>query len=179
MTDFDGQAQAIDTEGDMEGGGGSDTQSTYVTFDLADQTLGVAVRHVREILDLQKVSRLPNAPGEIEGVIDIRGTSVPIYDLGARLGLHHGPLGEDSRIIVFEVAQGAQSQALGVLADRVRNVTQIAPEAIEPPPAMAGRGVAGGVLHGISRLEGDLVMLLDLTRVFRGTSVEDDALGPF
>lgn len=174
MDELDGQSQTSDAEGDDAA---SDTGSTYVTFDLASQTLGVSVGHVREILDLQKVSRLPNAPADIEGVIDIRGQAVPIYDLGARLGLHHGPEGEDSRIIVFEVATGDKPQAMGVLADRVRNVTQIGDEAIEPAPAMGGRGSA--MLRGLSRQDGELVMLLDLAQVFAGTTAADDAFGPF
>ena len=66
-----------------------DISSTYLTFDLGDQTLGVEVRHVREILDLQKITRLPNAPMDVLGVVDVRGTSVPIIDLRARLGLPH------------------------------------------------------------------------------------------
>ena len=100
-----------------------DQSSTYLTFDLGGQTLGVEVRHVREILDRQRIARLPNAPMDVEGVVDVRGRSVPILDLGSRLGLPHGDDGDDVRIVVLEIHGG--HRPVGVLADRVRNVEVI------------------------------------------------------
>lgn len=158
--------------------GGADAPSTYLTFDLGGQTLGVEVRHVREILDQQKISRLPNAPPEMEGVIDVRGASVPILDIGHRLGMSPGEPGPDTRVIVFEMGVGAARRPFGVLADRVRDVDQIAPGEIEPSPRIGG-GWRDNVMRGLSRRGAQLIALIDLDRVFPAEGTTGDAFGPF
>lgn len=139
---------------------------TYVTFDLADQTLGVDVAHVREILDQASITRLPNAPHGIEGVIDIRGESIPIVDIGSRLGMPRVEDGEDTRIIVFELRHAGAVRPLGVLADRVRDVTQIAVEEIEHPPTIVGANWQSDLLSGFARHASLLILLLNIDRVF-------------
>lgn len=141
-----------------------DPSSTFLTFDLGGQTVGVSVSAVREILDRQKVTRLPNAPMEVEGVIDVRGASVPIYDLAPRLGLGAGEDGPDTRMIVFE-REGAR--AFGVVADKVREVFRIEPDAIEPPPAFE-QGGEPALLLGLCRRDGALVVLLAADCLFDG-----------
>lgn len=139
---------------------------TYVTFDLAAQTFGVAVTSVREILDQQEICRLPNSRADCAGVIDTRGESIPVIDLASRLGLARSPIGPDSRIIVFEIEQDGGHHPIGVQADRVLDVTQIPASTIEPAPVTALP--QGGIrsLCGIARLDGKLVVLLDLGGVF-------------
>lgn len=139
---------------------------TYVTFDLAGETLGVEVRWVREILDRVAVNRLPNSPPGIEGVIDIRGESVPIMDMGARLGLPRIEDGEDTRIIVFELVDGDATRPIGVVADQVRDVTRIGDDQIENPPEIEG-ALEADLLRGLARHGGLLILLLDVERVFR------------
>ncbi len=145
---------------------GDDSAATFLTFDLGGQTIGVGVRHVREILDLQPVTRLPNAPMDVEGVIDVRGASVPVMDLAPRLGLGAAEAGPDARMIVFERAGG---RPFGVMADKVREVFRVDPAAIEPAPAFddAGGGAIGGdLLVGLCRRDGALVVLLAAERLF-------------
>ena len=139
---------------------------TYVTFDLSGQILGVEVRHVREILDQVSINRLPNAPHEIEGVIDIRGESIPVMDMGSRLGLPRSPDGEDTRIIVFEFVKDEDVQPVGVIADRVRDVTQIYGEEIEMPPEVVGTSWQSDHLLGFARHAGSLILLLNMQQVF-------------
>ena len=156
---------------------GPQAAGTYVTFDLSGQSLGVEVCHVREILDTVSVSRLPNAPHEIEGVIDIRGESIPIIDMGSRLGLPRMENGEETRIIVFELQQDSQVRAVGVLADRVRDVTQIPAHEIEVPPEVVGASWQADLLRGFARHAGLLILLLNIERIF-GTDAESVALDP-
>lgn len=139
---------------------------TYVTFDLAGQVLGVEVRHVREILDTVSISRLPNTPHEVEGVIDIRGESIPIVDMGSRLGLPRMEEGEETRIIVFEIIQDGVVRPVGVMADKVRDVTQISQEELEKPPVVVGASWDAELLGGFARHAGLLILLLNLDRVF-------------
>ena len=140
-----------------------DISSTYLTFDLGDQILGVEVRHVREIIDPQKITRLPNSPMDVLGVVDVRGTSVPIIDLRARLGLPHTEFGGEERIVVLEI--GPDSKPLGVEADRVRNVDQITAAEIEPVPGTGVGSWDARVLLGLWRRGDDLVVLIDLDRI--------------
>jgi len=147
---------------------------TYVTFDLAGETLGVEVRHVREILDQIAIRRLPNAPPGIEGVIDIRGESIPIVDMGSRLGLPRMTDGEDTRIIVFEIGTEDAKRPMGVLADQVRDVTQITAEEIEGAPEIVGTSWSSELLHGIARHSGLLILLLNMNCVFdTGAALSD------
>ncbi|MFK7944980.1 MAG: chemotaxis protein CheW [Paracoccaceae bacterium] len=142
------------------------TAGTYVTFDLGGQVLGVQVHHVREILDTVSISRLPNTPHEIEGVVDIRGESIPIVDMGSRLGLPRQDDCEETRIIVFEIVADGAVRPVGVLADRVRDVTQIWQEELESPPTVVGSNWDSELLGGFARHAGLLILLLNLDRVF-------------
>lgn len=149
-----------------------DLSSTYLTFDLGGQTLGVEVRHVREILDRQRITRLPNAPMDVEGVVDVRGRSVPILDLKSRLGLASCDGDDDVRIVVLEI--GGTRQPIGIIADRVRNVDVIPQAEIEPVPSTGLHGWDTRDLQGLSRRGDDLVVLLDIARILGTGDAEID-----
>lgn len=134
---------------------------TFVTFELGRQIFGVGVTHVREILDRQTVSLLPNAPADCIGVIDTRGASIPMIDLARRLGLVAAEAGNDTRIIVFELDGETSTEAVGIVAERVLDVTRIAADAVEPAP-QAARSPGNGQVEGLARLDGQLVVLLDI-----------------
>lgn len=161
---------ATDMTGDGTAGAalaaGIDTASKYLTFDIADRVFAVEVLQVREILDLQTITPLPDSPREVEGVVDVRGASVPIIDMSLTLGASSDPLGTDSRIIVFELSDTRGTvMTIGLVADRVRDVCQIEPVEIEAPPDFAGTGPGTGAVNGLSRLEDGLVVVIDLARI--------------
>jgi purine-binding chemotaxis protein CheW len=163
--------EAAEAQAEVEAA--EDAASTFLTFDLDGQTLGVAVRRVREILDLQPMTRLPNAPHEVRGVIDVRGASVPILDLACRLGMGGGETGEDTRVIVFESSGGqGRPRPVGVLADRVRDVRRIDREAVEAPPELGAGRLSPEVMIGLARLDGALVVLVDLDRLFADSALD-------
>jgi purine-binding chemotaxis protein CheW len=144
-----------------------ETSSTWLTLELGEQVLGIGVRHVREILDIGRITPLPNAAPDTLGVVDVRGTSVPILDIKPRLGVASRPLGDDARIVVIRMEPG--TAAFGILADRVRNVDRIPPAEIEPVPDPGGRTAPPSGLTGLCRQGQDLVVLLDLERFFGET----------
>lgn len=144
----------------------NDEGGTYVTFDLSGESLGVEVRHVREILDRVNVNRIPNARGDVEGIIDIRGESIPIVDMGQKLGLPRLADCEDTRIIVFEVGQDEERHPVGVFADRVRDVTRITNGQIESPREDSGADWQSEDLIGLVRHNGLLILILDIQKVF-------------
>lgn len=137
---------------------------TFVTFDLAGQTFGVDVGHVREILDRMPVSRLPNARADCTGVIDTRGEAIPLIDLSGQLGLGPSETGTDTRIIVFEVPLDGRNVPVGVLAERVLDVCRIEGSAIEPAPP-AATGGADATVRGLARLGETLIVLIDVVRL--------------
>lgn len=136
---------------------------TYVVFDLFGQTMGVDVRHVREILGPQTIARLPGARPDMAGVIDLRGRCVPIVELGATLGMTRAEPGADARIVVFDIETDGRQCLIGVTAERVRDVVWIDGSRIEPASNRGTAGWDGPGLVGATRREGSLVFLLDIT----------------
>lgn len=137
---------------------------TYVTLELAGQVFAVDVGNVREILDLQPISRLPNAPADLLGMIDVRGEGIAVIDLPGRLGLTHRADPEDGRIVVFELGPEPH-KPVGVIADRVLSVVAIAEADIEPAPEAMTRWQADAMI-GVARIDGQLTMMLALDRLF-------------
>ncbi len=150
-----------------------DEPKTYLTFEMASQTFVVDVRSVREILDLQPISRLPNAPGDVLGVIDVRGEGIGVVALAERLGLSLGDAAGDGRIIVFEMGEGEERTPIGVIAERVLSVVEIADEDIERTPATLTSWDSAAVV-GVTRLGGALAMVLELDVVFGITAGNRD-----
>lgn len=155
-------AESLDSVMEVE----DDTSSTYLTLDLGEQILGIEVRHVREILDMQKITRLPNAPMDVQGVVDVRGASVPIIDLKNRLGILPTDVGAETRIVVIEIEAKGSRKPVGILADRVRNVEQIGAAEIEAVPDAGIDSWDARILEGLWRRGLDLVALIDLDQIF-------------
>lgn len=138
---------------------------TFVTFDLGAQVFAVDVGNVREILDAQTISALPNATSEMLGMIDIRGQGIPVMDLSLPLGLPRLPHDQmEERLIVLDFA--ADAPPVAIAADRVRSVIEIADHVIDPVPAVPG-GWNAGAMKGVTRLDGQLVYMLDLRQALQ------------
>ncbi len=95
----------------------------YLTLGLDGETFGIGVRHVREILDLRPIAKIPHAPDFLRGMIDVRGSSYPVLDLRTKLDLPPVPATEATRIVILDVAMAERSVGVGVLADCVYEVT--------------------------------------------------------
>jgi purine-binding chemotaxis protein CheW len=146
---------------------------TCLTFDLSGQIFAVDVIHVREILDMQPISALPNAGSDLLGMIDVRGEGIALIDLASRLGMMRTDGAEHSRIIVLEIGTTGAQVPVGVIADRVVSVVELAEADIEPPPMTLVRW-DGDAVRGVVRLSGQIVMLLQLTSLF-----DAEPPGPF
>lgn len=145
---------------------------TYLTLELAGQIFAVDVADVREILDLQPISQLPNAPADLLGMIDVRGEAIAVVDLLSRLGLRGNRTPEESRIVVFEIGTNIR-KPVGVIADRVLSVVAISDSDIEPSPESMTHWRAEA-MTGITRIDGKLTMFLSLSHLFSAA-----ASGPF
>jgi purine-binding chemotaxis protein CheW len=137
----------------------------HLTFELAGETFAVAVRQVREVLDLQRIARIANAPPLLLGMIDVRGQGIPVIDLKRKLALPETETTEHTRLLVLEVPRQGRQLVVAALADAVHEVVQLTGDAVEPPPEF-GEAWDNSFMQGISRRHGAFVTLLDLGWLF-------------
>lgn len=135
-------------------------QVQLVTFRLGGEEFGLDVFAVHEILRYQEPTPVPRAPAFVEGVMDVRGTLVPVVDLRRRFELSEVQVGDDTRIVVVEFG----GERLGLVVDSVTEVMRVPETAIQPPPRYI-RGLAAEYVRGIARMEGRLVVLVDMDRI--------------
>ncbi|PKU22577.1 chemotaxis protein CheW [Telmatospirillum siberiense] len=144
----------------------------YVTLGIDRDVFAVNVDKVREILDVRPVTRIPYAPSFMLGMIDVRGRSVPVIDLRTKLGLPAVEATEHTRIIVLDIETGERTLTMGILADRVFEVTSLDGKDIEAPPDV-GIQWRSDYIQGIGRRADSFVIIFDLRNLF---SSEEAAL---
>jgi len=135
-------------------------QVQLVTFRVGGEEFGLDVFQVHEILRYTEPTPMPKAPAFVEGVLDVRGTLVPVVDLRKRFELHEVPYDDDTRIILVDF----QGERLGLIVDEVSEVLRVPETSVAPAPSYV-RGLAAEFIRGIVRLESRLVVLLDLERI--------------
>ena len=150
----------------MSGASASSTSSQYLSFILRDEHFAVAIDKVREVLDVTTLTRVPRMPDYIAGVINLRGSVVPVVDLGYRLGM--APVEKTVNtcimIVEIEVEDAEEPVAMGVLTDAVQEVLDLSAEDIEPTPAM-GSGLNTDFIRGMGRRGDKFLILLDIDKV--------------
>jgi purine-binding chemotaxis protein CheW len=144
----------------------------YVTFCLGEELFGIEVTRAREILDLVPVTKVPQTPDYLLGVINLRGQVVPVVDLRVKLGLSKAEATRDSCIIVMEVQVDGEVLTVGGLADSVREVLELRDDLIEPAPRL-GTKLKTEFIAGMGKVEEQFLILLEIDRVF---SAEELAL---
>lgn len=144
----------------------SDAQ--FVTLGIEQEVFAVPVEAVVEILDMRPMFRLPDAPAYLAGLIDVRGRSVPVIDLRAKLGLPTAPATETTRILVLEIDIAGRALALGLIADRVFEVMSLDVRQVEAPPDIGVRW-RSDYISGVGRRGGSFVIIFDLPHLFSTT----------
>ncbi|MEQ8599641.1 MAG: chemotaxis protein CheW [Devosia sp.] len=139
-------------------------QAQYVTLGVAEEIFAAPVAKVLEILDMRPIARLPRAPGNLLGMIDVRGQGVPVLDLRLTLGMESAPDTENTRIVVLAINGADGVLTLGLKADRVFEVTVLDQATLDPPPPVSA-GWGDQVIQGIGRRNGEFVTVLDLDRM--------------
>ena len=143
-----------------------------VNFRIGEEEFGADISMVKEITRVTDISRIPEVPSFIRGVINLRGQILAVIDLAGQFGLgSRDKLSESARIIVTEV----QGQAVGMLVDEVPEVLKIPEENIEPAPELLRARLGKDYIRGIGRLENRLITLLDLEKVLALQEVEEVA----
>ena len=137
----------------------------YLTFKLADEIFAIDVSKVREILEFTSITKVPQTPEFMRGVINLRGSVVPVIDLRLNFGMPCTEQTVNTCIIVVEVSLDGEIIVLGALADSVQEVVEMEPDHIEPAPHL-GTKLNTDFIKGMGKIDNDFVMILDIDKVF-------------
>lgn len=142
----------------------------YLTFTLADEVFAVDVARVREILEMPSITKVPQVPDFMRGVINLRGCVVPVIDLRLKFGMQETAQTVNTCIIVVEVAMDGENIVLGALADSVQEVIEMEPSQIEAAPHI-GTHLNTEFIQGMGKHNDRFVMILDIDKVFSGSEL--------
>ncbi|MEO5656297.1 MAG: chemotaxis protein CheW [Nitrospiria bacterium] len=140
-------------------------QAQYLTFTLDGDDYAVSLLQVKEIIAYDAhLTKVPNMPASVRGVINLRGSVVPVVDLAVKLGLSERPITKRTCIVIVEVGVEAEHAVMGLIADTVSEVIDLSTHDIEPPPAFGTR-LRMDYLKGLGKVGKRFVFLLDIDRV--------------
>jgi len=131
-----------------------------VSFALAKELYGIEITKVREIILIADITRIPETPDYLKGLINLRSTVIPVVDLRVRFGLPEGETTDESRIMVLQ----AGGKTIGIIVDAVSEVLRVKRDQIAPPPNVAG--LNHDYLNGLVKLDDKLLILLDIDKIF-------------
>lgn len=143
----------------------------YLTFKLSEEVFGVDVAQVREILDYVKITKVPQTPDFMCGVINLRGSVVPVVDMNMKFGMVKTERTVNTCIVVVEVILNEEKTILGALVDSVQEVFEIEPENIEPAPKI-GTKLKTEFIKGMGKREDKFIIILDIDKVFTSEELE-------
>ena len=142
------------------GQGSEDPILQWVTFKLDNETYGINVMQVQEVLRYTEIAPVPGAPGYVLGIINLRGNVVTVIDTRARFGLMPGEVTENSRIVIIE----AEKQVIGILVDSVAEVVYLRSSEIESAPNV-GTEESAKFIQGVCNRGEELLILVDLNKL--------------
>ncbi|HEY6837473.1 MAG TPA: chemotaxis protein CheW [Geobacteraceae bacterium] len=151
-----------------ETGAGEATQ--YLTFKLEDEVFALDIAKVREVLDFTTVTRVPQTPEFMRGVINLRGNVVPVVDMRLKFGMTPTEKTVNTCVIIVEIAVDGEPTVLGAMADSVQEVLDLESEQIEPPPRIGTR-LDTAFIRGMGKRDEEFVIILDIDQVFSRTEL--------
>jgi purine-binding chemotaxis protein CheW len=140
----------------------SETHGTLqlVSFQLDKELYGIEITKVREIILITDITRIPQTPHYVKGLINLRSTVIPVIDLRSLFGLQEGAMNDESRIMVLQ----AKGKTVGIVVDAVSEVLRVKSDEIAPPPPTVA-GLGREYLTGIVKLDKQLLILLDIDKI--------------
>ena len=136
----------------------------YLTFLLGGEMYAVGILSVKEIIEYGSLTEIPMMPAFIRGVINLRGSVVPVIDLAARFGGQQTETSRRTCIVIIELANGDERHDIGVVVDAVSEVLEVSGVDIEPPPSF-GAKIRADFIAGMGKIGGSFVIILDIQRV--------------
>jgi purine-binding chemotaxis protein CheW len=148
----------------------------YLTFRIAGEEYALSVSHIREILEVPRITRIPRMPDFMIGVINLRGSVVPLVDLKMKLGLGATEISGETAVIVIELpavaGEDTKGKTLGIFADAVHKVLAIEKSDVEPAPTI-GLAIDTTFIEGMGRLEGELITILAIGGIISARDIEE------
>ena len=143
---------------------GVEKTATYLTFMLGDEIFAVDVRNVREVLDNTAITKVPRTPDFMRGVINLRGSVVPVVDMRLKFGMTATEQTVNTCIIIIEVTRSDGQAVLGALVDSVKEVINLEQDQIEPAPNI-GTNIRSEFIKGMGKQDDHFIIILDADRV--------------
>jgi len=137
----------------------------FLTFKLAGEVFAVDISQVREVLEFHEVTKVPQVPDMMRGVINLRGSVVPVIDLRLKFGMEATEKTVNTCVIIVEISLDDEITMIGALADSVQEVMDLDSEHIEPPPKI-GTKLNTEVIKGMGKRDGEFIMILDIEKIF-------------
>ncbi len=148
----------------------------YLTFTLNQEVFALEIAKVREVLEFTAVTKVPRTPGFLRGVINLRGNVVPVVDLKSKFGMGQTERTVNTCVVITEVTVDGESTVIGALADSVREVIDLDPAQVEPPPRIGTR-LDTAFIRGMGKRDDEFLILLDVDKVFSAEELGRVAAG--
>jgi purine-binding chemotaxis protein CheW len=144
----------------------------YLTFKLRDEVFALDISKVREVLDFTDVTKVPQTPDFMRGVINLRGNVVPVVDMRLKFGLSQTEKTVNTCVIITEIEVDGETTVVGAMADSVQEVLDLEPEQIEPPPRI-GTKLNTDFIMGMGKHNEQFIMILNIDKFFSVTELAD------
>lgn len=142
----------------------------FLTFKLGEESYGLGILKVQEIIKIMPVTRVPRTPSFTRGVINLRGRVIPVVDLRMKFDMEAVEDTERTCIVVVQVLRDADPVTMGLIVDEVSEVVEVPQSQIEPPPSL-GAGVDTAFILGMGKLGDKVVMLLDVDKTLTADEI--------
>jgi purine-binding chemotaxis protein CheW len=147
-----------------------DTQANkFLSFKLGNEAYGIGIKHIIEIIELQKVISVPDLPDYVKGVINLRGKVIPVLDLRIRFGMEERVYDDRTCIVIVSI----NNLGIGLIVDNVDEVLEIIPENIEPPPKFKSRTGTNRYINGIGKVGAEVKILLDVEKILYEKEIDE------
>ena len=151
------------------------TETTqFLTFILSDEVFAVDIGRVKEVLEYTEMTRVPRTPASMCGVINLRGSVVPVVDMRLKFGLPQSQRTVNTCIIIIEVSTEEGKTVLGAMADSVKEVMNLEPDQVDPPPKI-GAKLRTDFIRGMGKQGDHFIIILDTDKVFSAEELQQGA----
>ncbi|ULQ58917.1 chemotaxis protein CheW [Brucepastera parasyntrophica] len=149
----------------------------YLTFKLADEDYAINVAHIKEIMTVPRITKMPRMPDYMSGIINLRGNAVPVLDLCRKFGQGQVAMTPNTSIIVLEIPEKTADEKdhiliIGIFSDMVQKVITIEPENIEPPPQI-GIAIDTAFLSGMGHIDDSFIMILNINKILTQVELQE------
>jgi purine-binding chemotaxis protein CheW len=149
----------------MEGNMEKENQIQVVTFQLGEEVYAIDIMEIKQIVNMQDVREIPNAPPYVEGILNLRGSVTPIINLHKRFVLSKPDMSDEDKLLSGFIILEINNMTLGVIIDKILRVISLDVELIQPPPQMIS-GIGVEYIQGVVNIEGNYIIILNIERLF-------------